>query len=205
MRFEVVVFDFDGTLVDSAAAKYQAFFQLFPNTPEHRAIVAAVLQRDPDGSRYEVIPRMIALMAAQGLALPAGHDGQNRIASYAALVAETVAAAPERAGATPLLRRLRGHCAVYISSQTPEPLIRELVLGRGWGTIVDGVFGYPRDKAATVAEMIARHRIAAPQLAVVGDGESDERAATNNGCPFFPVRGPDDLQQIAARLVEDHV
>ena len=56
--FEVYVFDFDGTLVQSAAVKRQAFFEVFP--VGCATAVAKVLERDPDGSRHEVIPAMIA-------------------------------------------------------------------------------------------------------------------------------------------------
>jgi phosphoglycolate phosphatase-like HAD superfamily hydrolase len=203
MRFEVVVFDFDGTLVDSAAAKYQAFFQLFPDTPEHRAVVAGVLNEDPDGSRYQVIPRMIERMRARGLALPGGQAAEQRVAAYAALVERAVGSAPEVPGASEVLRQLRGRCAIYISSQTPEVAVRGLVEARGWAGLVAGVFGYPRDKAATVAALLGQHGIGGGQLAVVGDGTSDEEAARSNGCVFFPIRQPGDLARVGQQLVND--
>ena len=31
MRFEAIVFDFDGTLIQSAEAKHEAFYRLFPD------------------------------------------------------------------------------------------------------------------------------------------------------------------------------
>ena len=61
-----MIFDFDGTLVASAPAKRQAFFDIFP--AEAAPIVAAVLADDPDGSRHVVIPRMITGARAQALA-----------------------------------------------------------------------------------------------------------------------------------------
>jgi phosphoglycolate phosphatase-like HAD superfamily hydrolase len=201
MRFEVVVFDFDGTLVDSAAAKYQAFFQLFPATPEHRAVVEDVLKQDPDGSRFQVIPRMVARMRDSGLDVE--HEADDRVAAYATLVERAVAAATEMPGASEVLERLRGRCATYISSQTPESTVRALVAERGWMALVDGVFGYPRIKAATVAALLGRHGISRQSLAVVGDGTSDEEAARSNGCVFLPVREPGDLLRVGQQLVND--
>ena len=63
MRFDAVIFDFDGTLVDSAGVKYDSFFELFPATEQHRAVVKEVLVADPDGSRHVVIPRMVEATA----------------------------------------------------------------------------------------------------------------------------------------------
>ncbi len=66
---DLFVFDFDGTLVDSAAAKRQAFYDLFPS--DCAAAVTAVLQRDPDGSRHALIPEMICLLdVPSGFARP---------------------------------------------------------------------------------------------------------------------------------------
>ena len=65
-RFDAVIFDFDGTLVASAPAKRQAFFDIFPAAAAQA--VEAVLVDDPDGSRHVVIPRMIAGARAQGIA-----------------------------------------------------------------------------------------------------------------------------------------
>jgi phosphoglycolate phosphatase-like HAD superfamily hydrolase len=205
MRFEVVVFDFDGTLVDSAAAKYRTFFKLFPDTPEHRAVVAAVLKDDPDGSRYVVIPRMIEQMTAAGLALPPGTVAAGRADEYSRLVLQAVTDALEIPGASRLLQDLRGRCATYISSQTPEASVRSMVQARGWDALVSDVFGYPRDKTVTVAELLSLHGIAAGRLAVIGDGASDQRSAAANDCVFFPVRRPEDLAAIGHRLVSDGV
>ena len=108
-------------------------------------------------------------------------------------------------GASRLLQDLRGRCATYISSQTPEASVRSMVQARGWDALVRDVFGYPRDKAATVAELLSRHGIAAGRLAVIGDGESDQRAAAANDCVFFPVRRPEDLAAVARQLVSDGV
>jgi phosphoglycolate phosphatase len=118
MRFDAVIFDFDGTLVDSARAKYQAFFSLFPPSDEHRAVVASVLERDPDGSRYQVIPRMFQEMVGRGLSVPAHHSPGDRIEAYGELVLAAVKQAQEIRGASELLQALRGRCAVYISSNT---------------------------------------------------------------------------------------
>ncbi|MEX2298752.1 MAG: HAD family hydrolase [Dongiaceae bacterium] len=205
MRFKAVVFDFDGTLIDSVDAKRDAFFRLFPAGEPYRAIVKRVLAIDPDGSRHVVIPRMIEAMTAQKLALPLGHTATDRIGAYGQAVYAAQRAAAECPGASTLLHALKGHTALYISSNTPEPDLSNLVAARGWSDLVDGLFGHPRDKSETLAMLVERHDSAKDDVAVVGDGESDERAARDVGCPFFRVCGPKALADVGRKLGLAHV
>ncbi|MDZ4735049.1 MAG: HAD hydrolase-like protein [Rhodospirillaceae bacterium] len=205
MRFKAVVFDFDGTLIDSADAKRDAFFRLFPAGEPYRAIVKRVLAIDPDGSRHDVIPRMIEAMTAHQLPLPLGQNAINRIGAYGQAVYAAQCAAAECPGAATLLRTLKGQTALYISSNTPEPDLTNLVAARGWSDLIDGLFGHPRDKSETLAMLVERHDGAKDDVAVVGDGESDERAARDVGCPFFRVCSPQTLADVWRKLGLTHV
>jgi phosphoglycolate phosphatase-like HAD superfamily hydrolase len=205
MRFDAVVFDLDGTLIDTAEAKHAAFFRLFPDQPAFRDIVAAVLRDDPDGSRHVVIPRMLEAMRASGLSLPATCTDTDRIGAYAQAVFGTQTAAPECPGAGSLLRTLCGHAAIYVSSNTPEVDLGALLARRGWDALVNGYFGHPRDKTDTVARIVGLHGGDPARVAVVGDGESDERSAKANGCAFFRVSPSRTLAVIGSMLDVAHV
>jgi phosphoglycolate phosphatase-like HAD superfamily hydrolase len=201
MRFDAVVFDLDGTLIDSEPAKRAAFFTLFPG--DCGSSVGEVLRAEPQASRYEIIPRVIARLEARGVRLPPGQDAAERIEAYGRAALAGAAAAPELPGATALLRALQGRCRVYVSSGTPEPDVRALLEARGWRGLVDGVFGHPRDKSRTLAQLVRDHGGRAARLAVVGDGDSDERAAAANGCAFFRIRAATDLAALLPRLAAE--
>jgi phosphoglycolate phosphatase-like HAD superfamily hydrolase len=205
MRYEAVVFDFDGTLIQSADAKHAAFYRLFPDEPSYREIVAAVLADDPDGSRHVLIPRMLAAIAKRGLVLPAAHTAIDRIGAYAQAVYAAQITVPECPGASDLLSGLHGRTAIYVSSNTPEADLTMLLEKRGWAPLLAGWFGHPRDKGETVAALVSRHGGDPARIAVVGDGESDERAAAASGCPFFRVCGPRALAGIATVLEGENV
>ncbi len=200
MRFEAIVFDYDGTLIRSAEAKHEAFYRLFPDEPAYREVVAAILASDPDGSRHDVIPRMVATMTERGLALPMAYGDTDRIGTYAQAVFAAQSGAAECDGASEMLRNLCGRAALYISSNTPEVDLATLLERRGWIPYIAAWFGHPRDKSATLAALIARHGGDPTRIAVVGDGSSDERAAAAHGCPFFRAGGPVSLSSIVARL-----
>lgn len=191
MRFDAVVFDFDGTLVDSAPAKYQAFFDIFPGDEAFKRIVAEILRADPDGSRHAVIPRMVAQMRSQGLKV-AGTD-QERIAAYGEAVLASVAACPALARAEEALKLARKSGSVHVSSNTPQEPLRDLLQRRGWLGMIDGIHGWPARKTETLRQVVAQRGGDPARVLTVGDGPSDEEAARAVGCPFVLVTLQDGL------------
>lgn len=198
MRFDAVVFDFDGTLVDSAPAKYRAFFDIFPGDDAVQRIVAEVLRLDPDGSRHAVIPRMAELMRAQGIAL-AGSD-QDRIAAYGEAVLAAVAACPTLEGTEQALGLARKTGQVHVSSNTPLEPLRELLARRGWLPLIDGIHGYPARKTDTLRQVVAQSGGRPERVLTVGDGPSDQEAARAVGCPFVLVTVEQGLAPAIAAL-----
>src|SRR5262249_22492767 len=149
------IFDFDGTLVDSAGVKYESFFKLFPATENHRAVVKAVLAADPDGSRHAVIPRMVESMLSNAVAV----SSDDHVSRYGEIVEAGVTAAAESPGATDLLARLHGRAKLYIASNTPQAAVRHQAELRGWSQYFDGIFGYPARKADVVRDILKREAI----------------------------------------------
>ena len=198
MPFDAAVFDFDGTLVDSATVKRDAFFAIFPDTEQHRAIVARVLTNDPDGSRHRVIPRMIELMLAGPLAT--GPSPDALIERYGELSEAAVRRAAELPGASVILAALAPSMQLHVCSNTPRETVRAHVAARGWSGHFCTVEGHPTVKVAKVASVLRNGGFAATRVAVIGDGVSDEEAARANGCRFIAIRQPADLAE-AGRIL----
>lgn len=197
-----MVFDFDGTLVASAPAKRQAFFDIFPAAGH--STVAAVLADDPDGSRHRVIPRMVALMQHQGVGLTET-DPAHYVQRYGLVSTEAVARAPELPGASRLLARLSARMPLHLCSNTPEATVRAHVAARGWGDYFRSVEGHPTTKRDKLAALIAQGGLDPQRVAMVGDGVSDAEAAAANGCVFFAITADDDLARIGLTLEGTHV
>lgn len=198
-RFDVYVFDFDGTLVDSAAAKRRAFFDVFPADCE--SAVASVLARDPDGSRHTVIPAMIAEAGNAALTL----DAPALIEAYGVRARELVRNAEPIPGAQRVLASAASKASVYIASMTPQEELQDQLAARGWTPFVNEAFGFPQRKPEAVALLLARHAIAPARLLVIGDGISDREAAGQNGCAFHAITGPQSLLCIPGLGEDDHV
>lgn len=172
---ELWVFDFDGTLVETAALKRAAFFDVFPE--RHAGVVLAALERSPDASRHDIIPEIVAATGDPAL------DAATIINSYTRQVRERVMAAPATPGAEDALRWAARQGVACIFSMTPEAELVLQLQSRGWDVWLSGIRGYPARKPDTLAEWIIQ--FGADRVTVIGDGISDAEAAMQNRARFF--------------------
>jgi phosphoglycolate phosphatase len=180
-----VVFDFDGTLVDSNSIKRQGFFVVVANHEGGESMMRHVLH-EVVGDRHAIFD---AYVAAQAAALPPQtYDAAALVGEYTARVDAAVAAAAEMPGATALLEGLRRNGRhLYLSSATPVTSLQRIVERRGWSHLFDAIFGSPHSKQASLLQIRAATAVPSNALAVVGDGVDDRESAAALGCPFFAV------------------
>jgi phosphoglycolate phosphatase len=183
--FEAVIFDFDGTLVDSNEIKRRGFLDVVATHAGGRERMARVLART-SGDRRAVFAAYLADAAAAGLVPDI--DLEELVRRYSEHVDACVAAVPEIEGATRLLETLRAQpCKVFLSSATPIDNLRRIVEQRGWAPFFDGVHGHPAVKREIVARIAALPHLGPHRIAVVGDGADDRDSASALPCAFFPV------------------
>jgi phosphoglycolate phosphatase len=210
MRISTVVFDFDGTLVDSNAIKRQGFFDVVADEPANTARMKTVLAT-VQGDRHTIFKSYVETRSASGIK---GPDADALVRRYSDLVDSRVAEAPEMPGASHILRGLQhAGLSVFISSATPLANLARIIERRRWRDLCNGLYGHPNRKSDTLKAICVQLGIDACSIAVVGDGEDDFDSAMSMGCSFFPVgeaRGvlPGTqvftLQEVAERLLKTH-
>jgi phosphoglycolate phosphatase len=179
-----VVFDFDGTLVDSNAVKREAYDRIVAAHPDGAATIARAIAEAP-GDRHSVFARYAELQAAAGFVSP---EAGLLARLYAGTVDAAVAAAPEKPHARKLLEALlRSQVPSHVSSATPLSSLRWIVERRGWTGCFQSLHGRPSTKVQTLAHLMEKHGVPADAIAVVGDGEDDAASAAAHGCRFFAV------------------
>lgn len=181
-----VVFDFDGTLVDSNSIKRQAFFEVAGTYRNGTEMMERVLEGAADRDRYWVFDEF-----ARGL--PGEADPAELAERYTRICQERIAAAPEILGARACLERLRSEGKhLFLNSATPAGPLTSLVRLRRLECFFEAIYGAPATKHENLAAIRARHRYAPEEMLVVGDGESDRVSAEITGCHFVAVESADN-------------
>jgi phosphoglycolate phosphatase-like HAD superfamily hydrolase len=196
MTVKVIVFDFDGTLIDSNQLKYDAFFELFSSKNHHKQIIKNVLNEILEESRYvilrEIIKRLNTEMHEDEL-----DDRVQKLANrYNKIVVDGAKHCNEKPGAKEVLVSLSKRFKLYLSSTTPEVSLKEIVRHRMWTNYFCDIFGYPNDKASIIFKIIKKEGLKPEKLLVVGDGMSDMDSSKRTGCKFFPINRSNSLQKL---------
>ncbi len=181
----LLIFDFDGVLVDSVNIKTEAFAALFePFGPEIREKVVNHHQLNGGMSRYEKFTYYYETFMGQKLAPKVHADLNTR---FSQLVKDRVLSAAEIPGAGPFLSHYASGKACFVCSATPETELRDIVDGRGLARFFAGVYGSPSSKADIIARIL-RERGAEPAAAVFfGDAINDLVAAQSCGVDFVGI------------------
>jgi len=202
MEIHAIVFDFDGTLIDSNQLKYNAYFSLFPPDERHITTIRAVLSEIFEQSRYVILEEICRRLGGREGGLP-----ENRVRTlagrYNRIVLEGAKLCPEKPGAEKALERLASEYDLYVSSTTPENALKEILQFREWEGYFRGIFGFPHEKSDTLRRIMALENLKNHQVLVVGDGESDRISAMENGCRFLQVTETFCFEELD-RILEKH-
>lgn len=183
MRFTDLLFDLDGTLVDSAAPILESFRLAIERcgaplvTPLDRSVIGAPL--------VATLRRLTGVadeteLAALATAFRVTYDGEG------------VRATQGYPGLGGVLRELRGEgLRLYVVTNKrivpTGAILRRLDLGDYFTGVyaLDAISPPRADKCALVGIVLERHTLTAASCALVGDTTEDAAAAHANGLPFI--------------------
>jgi phosphoglycolate phosphatase len=201
MRFRVIVFDFDGTLVDSNSLKRDAFDRVFADRPACLLALPDTLARLKNESRYEIIRSLVDGLS--GLNPDERRaEADRRTEAYSTWVEERILERARQSPADVLLPRWRSQAALYVCSLTPAEPLRRILQKAGWLSHFDAVEGHPVNKADMLRRTVSQHGMRGDQALMVGDGDGDALAAAEAGTAFFRIETIADLGRLDQYLLE---
>lgn len=178
----LVFWDFDGVIKDSVTVKADGFEQLF--LPYGRDVAERVRKHhEANGgvSRYEKIP--IYLEWVGETVTP------NRVQAFCDRFSELVCQAVIDAAWVPGVHKyLRAHHAsqpFVLVTATPQEEILQILHVLGIADYFREVHGTPTSKTTAIQDVLRRWRCPPSQVLVVGDSDTDLKAAEANGVAFL--------------------
>jgi phosphoglycolate phosphatase-like HAD superfamily hydrolase len=188
----LIIFDFDGVIVESNAIKDRAFYTLYLPYGEDAAQCAHQLHMaNPGASRFEkfaIIHKALLgreITPAESHALGLG---------FASLCFEAVCACPMVPGAEEFLTMYSRRLSLALASATPEEELVAIVEKRGLRRYFRHICGKPRSKVESLNYILTREGLAPAEAVFVGDQPSDRDAAHYARIPFIKRLLPDSSQ-----------
>ena len=175
---DVIFFDFDGVILESAGIKTAAFREVFADVD-----ASVRFHLDNQGiSRFE----KFRFHCEQVLGLAYDEEVERAMnAAFDAIVQRQVDAAPFVPGALELLEALRGSTPAYVASGTPEGELHRIVGVRGLDPLFAGVHGSPRSKSAIARDVLGCLDVAPQRSLFIGDATADLTGALDAGTAFI--------------------
>lgn len=194
-----VVFDFDGTLVNSNQIKRDTFYSVVAHIEHGREIMDQIFTLPDPGDRYAIFAQFV-----KESGLPS--NNATRLArQYAKQCEDLISSAPEMLGAQATLETLHANgLKLFINSATPQKDLQPIVHRRKLDSVLQASLGGPASKIENLKLIMKQVGIGPEELMVVGDGEDDRMSAHAANCLFVPVfegrMGPaplDNLQDLS--------
>ena len=186
----MIIFDFDGVLVESVDVKTRAFGQMFESEgPEIVGKVVDYHLQNGGISRYE----KFRYYYDQILRRPLSDEKLEELGRrFSDLVVSEVVRAPWVKGAKEFLDRYHTALDMYVVTGTPHEEIVEIIRQRRMGHFFKDVFGTPPAKEEIVCDVVDHVDIGRDEIALVGDSPQDLAGARAAGIRFVGrVDSPD--------------
>ena len=186
VSLDMIVFDFDGTICDSARIKDEAFRLLYLDEMGDAFAdeVKSYHMANAGVSRFDKIAHIEQQMLGHTLSA----ERLNEVAArFGEIVEDQVVAAPLINGVAEFLSSHDDDRILTIASATPTDELRRIVHRRRMTEHFSAVEGSPDTKGEIILRYLDRYDILAERAVMVGDQMSDHVAASHAGVAFIGV------------------
>lgn len=191
-KARLLIFDFDGTLVDSNPIKLTGFDICFAGF-EHFDEIKSYCHQHHHSPRWEKFRYVYEVI----LKKPYSKELEEELdQKYSAVTTQAVIDAPEIPGAELFLKEVGARFKTALLSGTPDEVLASIIEARSWRKYFNFVRGAPVNKAAWIKDLLKRLEMPAEQTVFFGDTAEDASSAREVGCPFVGVRN-EDLKNVS--------
>ncbi|MBI4432067.1 MAG: HAD family hydrolase [Candidatus Omnitrophica bacterium] len=202
LKYDALIFDFDGVLVDSEAIKVKAFEELY--APYGRDITQKAVEYHLQNfgvSRFLKFQHCHKVFLNKELT-PSEESAMG--SRFSRLVEDEVARAPWMAGADAFLAGHHQLLPLHVASGTPEGELRRIISKRGMDKYFHSVYGVPAKKHEIISRILRENGYSAGRVLMIGDSMADWEGAHLAGVDFVALSPGKGLSIPQAKLLPDY-
>ncbi len=180
---KVVIFDFDGVIVESVDVKTRAFASLF--TEEGQDVINAIVAYHVSHggvSRFDKFRHIYANILQRPLS---DAEFARLCEDFSRIVLDEVIKASYVDGAAEFLEQHSSEFIFYIVSATPEDELKNILHARSLSNYFRYAFGSPMTKTDAIRKLLVEADVAPFEAVFVGDALTDYMAAQETGVNFI--------------------
>lgn len=181
-KFDAIIFDFDGVLVESVDVKTRAFALLYESQGSEivREVVGYHLQHG-GMSRFE----KFAYFQQNLLGKEFTKEVELELcAKFSKLVEDAVVNAPFVTGAIEFLERFHHKLNMFVASGTPDDELKRIIRKRDMDKYFKSLHGSPTSKVSIINDVLLTHDLKRSKVLMVGDAMTDYDAALRTSVNF---------------------
>lgn len=190
--YKCLIFDFDGTIVDSNLIKKSLFYEVLNEFDIDKNELKVQISIDGK-SRNQIIAGALSKYSEEVVL--------KSIKRYSLLTFDKIS----RIKPNKYFFEIVEYCkknGIYLvlSSNTPENELIKIIKEMSLFNIFDEVHGYPKLKSESLNKIIIENNFLSNQTLVIGDGESDKLSAEVNNCDFIRIN-KNSLKKLKQTLI----
>lgn len=191
LKFDAIIFDFDGVLVESVDVKTKAFAQLYgAHGPEIVDRVVRHHLQNGGMSRFDKFRHY----HQNFLRIPYDDDiGRELGQQFGELVEEKVVNSDFVPGAVKFLDEFSNRLNLFVASGTPHDELARIISKRKMSSYFQGIYGSPSTKTTIVNTVIKKYNYERNRVLMVGDALADYEAAKHSNIDFVWRQSSDDV------------
>ncbi len=197
---DFLVFDFDGTICDSADVKTEAFYQLYLDEQgdEFAVAVRDYHLANVGVSRFD----KIRYCEEEMLGRPCSDQRMKELADrFGSIVTDRVIASPLVRGAAEFFSLFASRVTMLVASATPTGELQRIIAERGMSDWFNEVQGSPASKADIIQAYLDRRDGDPAKVVMVGDQPADLEAACAAGVHFVGFRPEGEARIFGDKVV----
>ncbi len=182
MKFKVIIFDFDGVLLESVDIKDFAFKTLFKDYPEHLEEIMDYHLSNNATVRFDKFRYITEKILGKSY----DKETEKRLSKiFSDLVFKSLVDCPFVNGAKEILDFLQDKIPIYIASRSPDDELDKILEIRKLKKYFKKIYAVPWIKTDAIRDIRERENISLENIVFVGDSDEDLQVARSTGVFFI--------------------